>query len=295
MSLVSMTGFARAAGAMDPWRWVWELKTVNAKGLDLRLRAPSGFDAVESEARTRLGKTLGRGTCYANLSAHRDAGAPQLKVNEQALFALQKAIANVPLDPSIRTASLNGLLNIRGVVELSDSSDDEKTVAAVSQAMLESFDQALVALVAMRHGEGAAMQAVLTAKIDSIAALTASAETCPDRLPEIVRARLERSIQEITGASPALDPARLHQEALLLAAKADVREELDRLHAHVAAVRDLLAQDGPVGRRLDFLAQELGREANTLCAKSNGRDLTTIGMELRVQVEQFREQVQNIE
>ncbi|MDP4594246.1 MAG: DUF1732 domain-containing protein, partial [Beijerinckiaceae bacterium] len=117
----------------------------------------------------------------------------------------------------------------------------------------------------------------------------------PDRLPEIVRARLERSIQEITGASPALDPARLHQEALLLAAKADVREELDRLHAHVAAVRDLLAQDGPVGRRLDFLAQELGREANTLCAKSNGRDLTTIGMELRVQVEQFREQVQNIE
>ena len=295
MSLISMTGFARVAGGMDPWRWAWEIKTVNERGLDLRLRTPSGFDAVETEARARLGKILGRGTCYANLTAQRETAAPQLRVNEQALLTLQQAISRLPADPSIRTASLDGLLNIRGVVELSDASDDEETMKAVSAAMLEGFDQAAAELVAMRQSEGAAMQDVLSAKIDAIASLTADAEDCPDRKPEIVRARLERSIQEISGASSALDPERLHQEALLMAAKADVREELDRLHAHVAAVRELLGQDGPVGRRLDFLAQELGREANTLCAKSNGKDLTANGMELRVQVEQFREQVQNIE
>lgn len=295
MSIVSMTGFSRVAGAHDAWRWAWELKTVNARGLDLRLRVPSGFDAVEAEARTRLGKALGRGACYANLSAQRDASTSELRINEQALGALRAAIARMPADPNIRPASLDGLLAIRGVVEAAEASDDEAARAAVAQAMLASLDSAISALVAMRATEGAALHSVLAGKIDMIADLTRKADECPDRQPDVVRARLQRSIDELSGASSALDPARLHQEALLLAAKADVREELDRLDAHVEAVRDLLKQDGPVGRRLDFLAQELGREANTLCSKSNGTALTAIGMELRVQIEQFREQVQNIE
>ncbi|MCC2099078.1 MAG: YicC family protein [Hyphomicrobiales bacterium] len=295
MSLVSMTGFSRVSGSQGAWRWAWELKSVNARGLDLRLRCPSGFDAVEAEARTRLGKRLGRGAIYANLSGQREASTPEVRVNETALAALQDAVARVPKSPDVQPASMDGLLNIRGIVEIADAGDSEEELAALHKDMLATLDQAVDALVAMRKSEGAALEAVLRERIDAIARLTASAEDCPDRKPEIVRERLERSVRELTGASPALDPARLHQEALLLAAKADVREELDRLHAHVAAVRELLGQDGPVGRRLDFLAQELGREANTLCSKSNGAALTAIGMELRVQVEQFREQVQNIE
>jgi len=295
MALVSMTGFARVGGARDAWRWAWELKTVNARGLDLRLRTPSGFDAVEVEARARLGKKLARGACYATLTAQREASSPQVRINEPALAALRTAIANLPDGGLIGPATLDGLLAIRGVVEISDADDERETVDAVGKAMLESLEEAIAALLAMRKTEGAALGKVLADKIDTIATLAADAEQCPDRRPDVVRARLEQSIAEIVGASPALDPGRLHEEALLLAAKADVREELDRLHAHVAAVRELLAQDGPVGRRLDFLAQELAREANTLCSKSNGKALTAIGMELRVQIEQFREQVQNIE
>jgi uncharacterized protein (TIGR00255 family) len=295
MMLVSMTGFSRATGSREPWRWAWELKTVNAKGLDLRLRTPQGFDAVEAEARARLGKSLGRGSCYANLTAQRESSSPQVRINEQALDALRNAIAKFPADASIQPASLDGLLQIRGIVEISDSEDSTEALHDTGQAMLATLDEAIAGLLEMRRHEGSALTRVLSDKIDMIGTLAKDAENCPDRQPDAVRKRLEQSIAELAGASPALDPARLHQEALLMAAKADVREELDRLHAHVDAVRELLEQQGPVGRRLDFLAQELGREANTLCAKSNGKHLTAIGMELRVQIEQFREQVQNIE
>lgn len=295
MSLVSMTGFSRVPGAHGAWRWAWELKSVNARGLDLRVRCPSGFDAVAAEARNRLGKRLGRGAIYANLAAQRDTATPQVKVNEAALVALQEALARVPTFAGVQPASMDGLLNIRGIVEIADAGDTEEELAAIHGATLTSLEAAIEGLVAMRQSEGAALGGVLRDRVEGIARLSAGAEECPDRKPEIVRARLEKSVSELTGASPALDPARLHQEALLLVAKADVREELDRLYSHVEAVRELLAQEGPVGRRLDFLAQELAREANTLCSKSNGAALTAIGMELRVQIEQFREQVQNIE
>jgi uncharacterized protein (TIGR00255 family) len=295
MSLVSMTGFSRVPGAHGAWRWAWELKSVNARGLDLRIRCPSGFDAVEAEARNRLGKRLGRGAIYANLSAQRDTAAPQVRVNEAALVALQEALSRVPRSGDVQPATMDGLLNIRGIVEIADAGDTEDELAALQGAMLASLDKAIDGLVAMRQSEGAALGNVLHDRVETVARLTGEAEECPDRKPDVVRARLEKSVSDLAGAAPALDPARLHQEALLLAAKADVREELDRLYSHVEAVRELLAQEGPVGRRLDFLAQELAREANTLCSKSNGAALTAIGMELRVQIEQFREQVQNIE
>lgn len=295
MQRLSMTGFARASGALPPWRWAWELKSVNGKGLDLRLRTPPGFAGLEQQARALLSSRLGRGVVYANLTAQREAADQSIQINEKALTELCEAVARQQTGANLQPASLDGLLAIRGIVELKEPADNEEIAAKVSKAMLESLKEALDGLVAMRRSEGAALANVLLQKLNAIADLTAKAEACPGRQPDAIRARLEKSIADLTAVSSQLDPARLHQEALLMAAKADIREELDRLEAHVAAARELMESDGPAGRRLDFLAQEFGREANTLCSKSNDAQLTDIGMELRAQIEQFREQVQNIE
>jgi uncharacterized protein (TIGR00255 family) len=295
MALKSMTGFARTAGLHAQWRWTWEVKAVNAKGLDVRVRVPPGFDLVEPEARARLSKRLGRGTCYATLALNRDAPATQVRINEPLIRTLIETLSRLPADGNLRPASLDGLLGVRGVVEVTETIDDEAALAAAAAAVLKGLDEALDLLVSARSVEGGALEVVLVSRIDAIDRLTQAAEDTPGRKAEAIRARLQASIEALAGSALALDPARLHQEALMLAAKADVREELDRLKTHIEAARELLASDQPVGRRLDFLAQEFGREANTLCAKSNDPVLTRIGMELRVEIEQFREQVQNIE
>lgn len=295
MPLKSMTGFARTTGASAPWRWTWEIKAVNARGLDIRVRAPQGFDALETPARARLAAAMARGTCYANLSAVRETATPEVRINHAALNALRETLSAMAPAPGIAPASMDGLLAIRGMVDVVEAGDDEQTVARVQQAMLASLDAAVTEFLEMRAREGAALTDVLTRRLDEIAALSLRAENCPGRKAEAIRARLEASLAELATSPIALDPARLHQEALLMAAKADIREELDRLVAHVSAARELIASGEPAGRKLDFLAQELGRESNTLCAKSNDRELTAIGMELRVAIEQFREQVQNIE
>jgi uncharacterized protein (TIGR00255 family) len=295
MSLKSMTGFARVSGVTAPYRWAWEVKAVNSKGLDLRLRVPPGFDAIEAEARTRISGRLARGTCYATLTAQRDAAPSEIRINEAALAAVVAAVQSLPDRNGIGPLTMDGLLNLRGIVEIVEGGTDEAAVVAAGKAALNGLDEALDALVRARSEEGAALTRVLAARLARIGDLTAAADVAPGRKAEAVRARLAASIAALTEASPALDPIRLHSEALLIAGKADVREELDRLATHVAAGRDLVASGEPVGRRLDFLAQELGREANTLCAKSNDAELTAIGMDLRVEIEQFREQVQNIE
>jgi uncharacterized protein (TIGR00255 family) len=294
MTLASMTGFARVAGATASYRWAWELKSVNAKGLDLRLRVAPGFDAIEVDARSRLAKVLTRGTCYATLTVQREAAVPEVRINTDLLRQVTDTLTQMKLGESLHPASLDGLLGIRGVIEIRDRVDDESELAKVQAAALASLDEALGALLAMREGEGRALGQVLKQRLTRLAALQKAADECPARKPEAVRAKLAETIALLAGQAH-LDPNRLHQEALLLAAKADVREELDRLAAHITAVGELLAAGGPIGRRLDFLAQELGREANTLCAKSNDASLTAIGLELRVEIEQFREQVQNIE
>lgn len=294
MTISSMTGFARAPGATAGFRWAWELKSVNAKGLDLRLRLPPGFDPIEAEARARLGASLNRGTCYATLSVQREDVTPEVRVNEELLRRLVTAIAGIETSAALRPASLDGLLSVRGVVDIRDAGDDEKELARVHQEMLAGLDGALEALVAMRQREGGALAQILAARLAKIAALRQAAEVCPGRTPEAIRARLAETLALLAGHAN-FDQARLYQEALLLAARADVREELDRLATHIGAIADLLQTGGPIGRRLDFLAQELGREANTLCAKSNDASLTALGLELRVEIEQFREQVQNIE
>ncbi len=294
MMIASMTGFAGAAGNAGFCRWSWELKSVNAKGLDVRLRLAQGFDAIEPDARLRIAKTLARGTIYASLTAQRDAAAPEIRVNRDLLRQLIATLSDIELHGVVAPATLDGLLGVRGVVEIVEAAEAEADVFQARAAALGGLDAALEALVTMRRREGSALASVLGARLERIAKLTQAAETCPARKPEAVRARLEQSLAALAGHA-GLDSNRLHQEALMLAAKADIREELDRLEAHAAAARDLLAAGGAVGRRLDFLAQELAREANTLCAKSNDASLTALGLELRVEIEQFREQIQNIE
>lgn len=289
-----MTGYAQTAGTLAGTRWTWDLKTVNAKGLDLRLRMPPGFDALEIEARRAIGQRLTRGTCHANLNVTREAGGARPRINEALLARLLASLDAVRLPPGAGGVTLDGLLAIRGVVEIEEDAADPEAEAALAAACRAGLDAALDALLAMREGEGAALALILAERLDRITELSRTADFAPQRRPAAVREKLAQAIAALTDKF-ALDPDRLHQEALLLAAKADVREELDRLAAHVAAARDLLAAGGPIGRRLDFLAQELGREASTFCAKVNDAALTAIGLELRVEIEQFREQVQNIE
>jgi uncharacterized protein (TIGR00255 family) len=294
MTIASMTGFARAATSAGPWRLSWELKSVNAKGLDARLRLPPPFDAIEPDARARLARKLIRGTIHATLAAQRDTAMPEARINQDLLRELIAACAGIPLPERIAPATLDGLLALRGVVEIIDAADDEATILPARASALDLLDAALDSLVAMRQSEGGALALVLTARLEKIAALTQAADICPARKPEAIQARLAQSLAVLAGNTN-FDQNRLHQEALMLAAKADIREELDRLSAHTAAARELLAKGGAAGRRLDFLAQEFSREANTLCAKSNDASLTGLGLELRVEIEQFREQIQNIE
>lgn len=294
-TLSSMTGFARRDGVLGSLRWVWELKTVNARGLDARIRVPPGFDAVEPAARAAIGAAIGRGTCHANLSTVRADRAPVMRINEDALEAVIGALARLRGRVEAAPPSLDGILAIRGVLDIVEPEDSESERAEQVAAIGATLDLALADLVAARRAEGAALAAVLGQRLDEIAGLTARAEDCPARRPEMIRRRIEDGVAALLDGTRALDPDRLHQEAMLLASRADIREELDRLKAHVAAARDMLAKGGAVGRRLDFLSQELGRESNTLCAKSNDVSLTAIGLELKTVVEQFREQVQNLE
>ena len=289
-----MTGFARAAGGSGAWRWAWEIKSVNSKGLDVRLRLPPGFDSIESDARARLGKALARGAVQAGLQATREAAPPSVRVNEDMLSALLAALARAPRVEGVGPATMDGVLAIRGVVEIHEGGDDEAAMALARADALATLDEAIAALIEMRRIEGQALDAVLRQRLERIAELTDAAEANPERKPEAVRARLAEAVARLDETGR-FDRDRLHQEAILLATKADVREELDRLKGHVGAARDLLDAGGPVGRRLDFLAQEFGREANTLCAKANHASLTAQGLELRAEIEQLREQVQNIE
>jgi uncharacterized protein (TIGR00255 family) len=290
-----MTGFARAAGSSGPWRWAFELKSVNAKGLDLRLRMPAPFDRVETEARARLAKALARGTCFGTLNARREGAAIEALIDRSALESIAAAAREAAAKTGLAPPTMDGLLALRGVVETVEAADDEGSVAAACAGALASVDEAVAALAVARRTEGEALAALLMERLKAIAALVEAADANPARRPEAVRERLAQSVEALMGSSRGFDENRLHQEAILLAAKADIREELDRLKTHVAAARALIDEGGPIGRRLDFLAQELAREASTLCAKANDVSLTAQGLELRAQIEQFREQVQNVE
>jgi uncharacterized protein (TIGR00255 family) len=295
MTLTSMTGFARASGLTGRLRWTWELKTVNGRTLDVRVRVPQGFDATEAPARAAISARLGRGTCYANLTTARDGGTPTVRVNRQALDAVVAALDLIKDHVEATPPSLDGLLAIRGVMEVVEPEEDESARQAEATSLLNGLQAAVSELVEMREGEGAALSRVLHERLDELTDLSSRAESLPAREPEAVKARLAEQLKALLDTGLTLDPERLHQEAVLLAGKADVREELDRLNAHIITARELIAAGGAVGRKLDFLSQELGREANTLCSKSNDIALTRIGLDLKATIEQFREQVQNVE
>ncbi len=295
MALSSMTGFARGQGAAGAYAWSWEIKSVNAKGLDLRFRLPTGWDAVELPARSRANAALARGTVYANLTVERKGAAPAVKINEPVLAAVIGALQRLQGKVAAAPPTLDGILSLKGVMEVGDTDERAEDRLAAEAAIVAGFADTLAALVANRREEGAALGQLLGARLTEIAALTARAEAAPGRKPEAIKARLAEQIAVLLSASERFDADRLHQEAVLIASKADIREELDRLAAHVGQAQKLIAEGGAIGRRLDFLAQELHRESNTLTAKSNDVELTNTGLELKTVVEQFREQVQNLE
>jgi uncharacterized protein (TIGR00255 family) len=295
MPLSSMTGFARGNGVSAAYSWSWELKSINSKGLDLRLRLPAGWDAVEVPVRNSGGQVLVRGTVYGTLTVERPGITPVVRVNEPVLAAVLATINNLAGRVEAAEPRLDGILSLKGVIEVIDEDEREQDRRAAEAAVVAGFQRTLLELAAMRRQEGEILEPVLIERLDEISGLATRAEHAPGRRPEAIKARIVEQVAMLLDASNRLDPDRLHQEAILIASKADVREELDRLASHVAQARRLIAQGGAIGRRLDFLAQELNREANTLCSKSNDVELTNIGLELKSVVEQFREQVQNLE
>jgi uncharacterized protein (TIGR00255 family) len=290
-----MTGFARADGHADGISWVWELKSVNGKALDLRFRLPPGFEALELPLRQSLAQKLKRGALSINLSLTRIGAAAGLRVNREALDQLAALAQQLVAEGKAAPPSADGLLALRGVLEGSEEVADAAERERRQQSLLPSFETALAQLAAMRIAEGERLIPVLEARLAEIAELLAAAEDNAAAQPERLKARLSDILAELLAAAPPLPPERLAQEAALLVAKGDIREELDRLAAHIVAAQELLAEGGAVGRRFDFLCQEFNREANTLCSKSADVSLTRIGLALKAAIEQLREQVQNLE
>jgi uncharacterized protein (TIGR00255 family) len=290
-----MTGFARSHGSSGPYAFEWELKSVNAKGLDVRLRLPPGWDEIEQLARKRVTDLLSRGTVYANLSVRRANAQSTVKVNEDVLAAVVKVATDLTSRLDAAAPRIDGLLAIKGVIEVAEPDRDETEDAAARVAIEQAFAEALNSLVEMRKREGATLATILSQRLDEIESLAKKAEDAPGRKPEAIRARLAEQIAVLLEASDRFDSDRLNQEAIMIATKADIREELDRIASHVAQARDMIKKGGAVGRRLDFLAQEFNREVNTCCSKSNDLELTNTGLEMKNVVEQFREQVQNLE
>ncbi len=294
-ALSSMTGFARVEGDHGALHWAWEAKSVNGRGFDMRVRVPNGFEGLEAEARKRASARFKRGTLHATLQVTRQAGAGALSVNEaalaQVLAAAERMRAALPEAP---TPTIEGLLGLRGVLDVQDQEDIEPDREARQAALLTGFEGMLDAMAAARAGEGAAIGQVLWDQVARIETLIEEAQACamlqPDRLRERMKAQVALLLQDAS-----ISEDRLYQELAILLTKADVTEELDRLRAHTRAAQDLLSSPEPIGRRFDFLTQEFNREANTLCSKSSDMALTRIGLDLKVVIDQMREQVQNVE
>ncbi|NFV80530.1 YicC/YloC family endoribonuclease [Magnetospirillum aberrantis] len=298
MSVASMTGYARAEGHDAQVSWVWEAKSVNGRGLEIRCRLPSGHDALEVAAREACNRKLKRGNLQLSLNVHRVADAPALRVNQELLDQILTLVDNIgAAHQNIAPARWDGILSIKGVLEPAETEEEdaEATRTTRETAMKATLETALDQLAAMRAAEGARIGAVLVGQLDEIAQLAEKAGATAALRPETLRERLRHQVAAVLDAVPSLPEERIAQEVALLAVKADVREELDRLRAHVAAARELIADGGAVGRKLDFLSQEFNREANTLCSKASDVELTRIGLDLKAVIDQFREQVQNIE
>ena len=296
MPISSMTGFARADGSTDGLSWIWEARSVNGRGLDVRLRLPPGYEALEIPARDAVAKRFARGSISLSLSIEKQQTNGAIRLNEQVLADVIKAADRVSTLSGATKPDAAQLLMIKGVLEMSDQATEDVAARAVREkAITQNLDVALEKLGEARRAEGARLGGVIHDQISQIDQLAAAVRASPSRAPEAIMTRLRDAIGRLVDATAALDDQRLHQEAVLIATRADVEEELQRLAAHVAAARDILVERGSVGRKLDFLAQEFNREANTLCSKANAVDITRLGLQLKTVIDQFREQVQNVE
>jgi uncharacterized protein (TIGR00255 family) len=292
----SMTAFSSQKGSEAGFFWSWELRSVNGKGLDLRLRVPDWVPGLEAVLRVRLGKALARGNVTLNLRLSREETGGTLRVNAAQLSSVLEALQLVEDTALARGMTLApsraaDLLGLRGVLE-TGAADEE--VEGLAGMLLRDFEPLLADFIAMRAREGAAIDTVLLDQVAQIEVLVARAAAVVEARAARMGAAVQSALARVVEAG-AQDPQRIAQELALIAIKADVTEELDRLRAHISAARDLLAQEGTVGRKLDFLSQEFNREANTLCAKAQDAELTTLGLELKAVIDQLREQVQNIE
>ena len=292
-----MTGFARAAGTDNVCAWTWETKSVNGKGLDVRVRLPRGYDALETQVRERVAKRFKRGNISLNLELTWINPQITLQVNKDVLGQVVRAAEVVQSTmPSVQAPCVDGILALRGVLEHVEVQLDADDLKTVEKTVLQGLECMLDSLSEARNAEGQRLDKVLQTQLADIETLSQQAATLAVMQPEIIRQRLAKQVQAlIQDVEETINPERLAQEAALLMIKADVREELDRLEAHIAAAHSLMAKGEPVGRQLDFLCQEFNREVNTLCSKSADTELTKIGLELKSIIEQFREQVQNIE
>ena len=292
-----MTGFTRVAGQHGSFGWTWEIRSVNGKGLDLRVRLPSGYESLEAIIRDTAAKFLRRGSIAVSLVLERADGDAALRINREFLDRLLALSAELANDKRVSSEPprLETLLDVRGVVEAVEADDDPAESEARLTAMAESLEGALQALAGVREAEGARLAEILRQRLEEMASLRVAAESTMSTRNDAIRERLRTQLDALLEMSPALSEERLAQEAALLAVKADIREELDRLGAHIEAARALLGEDGAIGRKLDFLCQEFNRETNTLCSKSGDIELTRIGLDLKSAIDQFREPALNVD
>ncbi|MCB1379550.1 MAG: YicC family protein [Alphaproteobacteria bacterium] len=295
MAISSMTGFARAVGQSDGMHWQWEVKSLNGKALDLRCRLPAGFEGLEPSLRTIAAEVLRRGTLQVSLAVTGAGRSEEVRLNHAVLEdviaageVLRNRIGGEPL-------RADQLLTLRGVLDILPLEEDEDALRQRHAKMLDSYAEAVKALAAARREEGARLGSIVEAQIGRIEALVFAARDNPARQPDAIRRRLADQVARLMDTGADFDPVRLHQEAMLIATRSDVEEEIDRLMSHLAAARTLLSSGDAIGRKFDFLAQEFNREANTLCSKAIDNTLTAIGLELKTVIDQMREQIQNIE
>jgi uncharacterized protein (TIGR00255 family) len=295
MTVRSMTGFARTDGVTGPIAWHWEIRSVNGRGLDMRLRLPPGYESLEPRVREAVGKRVTRGSITINLNAKRSEGETQIRLNPVALQQVLAALDSLKASTPVAAPQPEALLGIRGVLEVVEPQESTAETEARTGVMLAGLNEALDAMVRAREAEGRHLEGIVREQLAAIERLVAAVAASPARSAEAIRQRLKEQVGRLLETGVSLDEGRLYQEAAMLATRADVEEELKRLAAHIAAARDLLAAREPAGRRLDFLAQEFNREANTVCSKSSDPETTRVGLELKAVIDQMREQVQNIE
>ena len=295
MPLMSMTGFARDDGSIGRYTWFWEIRTVNGRGRDIRMRLPPSHDNLENKCRALIAQYIIRGNCNLTLKVERITGNQEIRVNENALKQVARAIRKADMFLEASEASMDGILALRGVLEVVEPEHSPQELKEFDNAVMTSLKQVLDKLHDARSDEGNHLFDAISSHVEEIEKQVLVIEQSKSRSVVAIQQRLHDQVQKLIDADTGLGEERLHQEAVLLATKADLEEEIIRLKAHIVSARSLLKADGAVGRKLDFLAQEFNREANTICSKSNAIDVTNAGLELKTIIDQMKEQVQNIE